>query len=390
MQLLLLSAYLDINNHQHVQQLCNSALNWTEVLSLSKKWAVHAYLFHCIESNRMTTHVPENEYQALKQMYQRQVMQTLYLKRQLHELQKQFTQNNIPFCLIKGAELIDTIYQNMPVRPMSDIDILCHPKDISKIQGMLNQMGYYQKSMHQSHELQMLASHRKHFPAFFHDSRHTIEIHFNIFPDATDQEDLTRELWNAARPEKSSTQFHLNPLHHFMYLCHHLAYHILSPREGLVLYWFFDIYQWMLQYQNEVTTPFNLSLDTKTLDRIHFVLNIVFNEWGRIEGFTEAGFNENINGHQKISLCTIIQKHTEEDVVEKKKRILSYYWQIFFDKDPKWSFKTRLLYWFRLFFPQVSYLRDRYQIQSQWALPIYGLCHPLIVLGRAIKRLVRP
>ena len=383
-QLLLLCAYISPNPQvsDAAKQIIQSNPQWSETLSLANRWQVEAYLFHFINSQNLKKFVPESFWQSLQENYQRQAMQTLLLKRQIQDLNHHFTQNNIPYCLIKGAETINTIYADMPIRSMSDIDILCYPKDIDTIVKTLTQLGYFQKTMHQSNELQSIATYRKHFPAFFHNKRHTIEVHFNLFPGAHNQKDITQEIWAHAAPIDHSSQFRMDVYHHLLYLCHHLAYHIQSPREGLVLYWFFDIYHWLKQYQISIDCPLFQSLNQDDRQRIEFIHHIIHNQWIKPEGLNHSFINRD------PSLAHILDHHLKEKRIDRKKRVLSYYWQVWCDKNPQWSYSEQLLYWFRLFFPQFSYLKDRYHVRHNWALPLYCIGHPFIIIFRAIKRLM--
>lgn len=384
-QLLLLCAYFSPNMQiaDEAKRIIQTNPQWSEILSLAKHWQVEASLFHFINSQNLKKYVPETYWKIFQENYQRQAMQTLFLKRQIQDLNEHYTQKNIPFCLIKGAETINTIYSNMSIRPMSDIDILCYPKDIDIIAKILTQLGYYQKTMHQSHELQSIATYRKHYPAFFHDKRHTIEVHFNLFPGAANQNDITQELWAHALPMDQTSQFRLDVSHHLLYMCHHLAYHIQSPCEGLVLYWFFDIYHWLKHYQISIDCPLFHALEQQDRQQIEFIYNIIHNQWIKPEKLNRTFRNID------PALASILDNQLAEKRIDRKKRVIAYYRKVWCDKNPQWSYTEQLLYWFRLFFPQFSYLKDRYHVRHNWALPLYCIAHPFIVLYRAIKRLIQ-
>ena len=379
-QLILMSACLmpspSILNHaKHILKL---PLEWEYIVSVAKKWGVSAYVFHFCTINDCRSYLPRKYWKIFQDLYQRQALQTIYLKRQLHDIKNLFTQNNIDFCFIKGAELIETVYANTPVRSMSDIDMLCHPEDIDKIITTLVQAGYFQKTMHQSKELQDIATYRKHFPAFFHANRHTIEIHFNLFPGVFHQEPLTRKLWDNAHVIKESNQYRLHPDHHLLYLCHHLSYHIQSPREGMVLYWFFDIYQCLTDNKIPIACPLLECMDIKNKKQIEHILSLVYNQWC---------VSDTLINNKDTGIVHIINKTTQEGRAGKAKRVLSYYWQLWFDKNPQWSYCERLSYWFHLIFPNSQYLMDRYHIHNKWLLPVYYIAHPFGIILRAIRRL---
>jgi hypothetical protein len=385
LKLILLSAYLkpDSDISILVKHMTKEPLKWSEIQLLLKIWQIHPYFFQFIKNQELQSYVPEQYLQQFQKVYQNQAMRTIYLKRQIKDINDHFTKNNISYCLIKGADLIQTIYSDQPVRPMSDIDILCHPKDIHKIKHILSKLGYFQKTMHQSDALEFLATNRKHYPAFFHKNRHTIEVHFNLFSGAANQNDLTSELWAHANQIENTSQFRLNKNHHLLYLCHHLAYHIQSPREGLVLYWFFDIYQLMKQYQIEMNSDLYRAMSSEDRGHIDSVYKIIDYQW-----IKQDHLNHHLN---KIHtpLVAILNQNLRSTHSDRIKKATSYYWQVLSDKHPQWSFLKRFIYLFRLFFPKFSYLKDRYQVHQKWMLPFYFIFNPFMVMFRAIKRMVR-
>ena len=384
LQLVLLSIYFKTEPHilYKAQQILQDPIQWPDILLMAKRWQVCPFLYHFISTHDFQSYVPKLYFESLKEDYERQAIQTIILKGQLQVLNYHFTQKKIPYCLIKGAELIETIYKGTPVRPMSDIDILCYPKDINRISETLASLGYFQKTMHQSYELQSIATYRKHYPAFFHQKKHTIEVHFNLFPGASNQNDLTQELWANVMPMNHTSQFRLNGYHHLLYMCHHLKYHIQSPREGLVLYWFFDIYQWTKQFQISINGPLSQSLSPKDREGIESIYSIIDRQWIKPEMLSTSFFKT------ETMLARILNQHLQENRLDRIKRVISYYWQLWCDQYPHWSISERFIYWFRLFFPNFSYLKDRYHVKHKWCLPLYCIVNPFLVMLRAIKRLI--
>lgn len=369
-----------------IKELVSGPIKWPKIISLSKLMGVQTFIYELLKKNNLEDCLPQNYFMLLQSAYHRQGMETLFLKRQIQEIKEVFTQKKIAFCLIKGAELIDTIYIHSPIRPMSDIDILCHREDIKAIQQVLTNLGYKQKTMHQSHELASLSTHQKHFPPFFHEKRHTIEIHFNLFSGLPLDEIQTKDVWKTAIPVKGYSQFNLTKEHHLLFMCNHLAYHILSPHEGLVLYWFCDISEWIKKYHDQIDWSFFSKLESMEIkERAFSILKLIQKEWNPP---LPTNFFQDYKNIKELSLDNILKKITGEDALTKKRRIFTYYYNIWFNKNPQWSLRTRLIHWFRLLFPQAPYLKDRYQIKNRMLLTILLVFHPFIILFRAIKRLI--
>jgi len=368
-----------------INELFSFPINWSNITFLSELLGLNAFIYEFLIKNNLESLVPKIFFLKFQKAYQRQGLETIFLKRQIKDIQEIFTQKKIKFCFLKGAELLDRIYIT-PIRPMSDIDILCKPEDLKTIQDCLKNLGYYQKTMHQSQELASLSTIQKHFPPFFHEKRHTVEIHFNLFSGLLLDENLTKEAWNTAIPVRESEQFNLSKEYHLLFMCNHLAYHILSPREGLVLYWFCDISEWIKKYNKKIDWSFFSELEHSELkDRVFSVLNLIKKEWS--PPIPSALF-ENYKDSKDWSLNIILEKITgNDDGLKRKRRIFRYYWQIWFNKTPQWSYKDRINYWLRLLFPQTSYIKDRYKIKNKLIIKFIQIFHPLFIFHRAVKRL---
>ena len=387
-QLLIICTRLDTNADilSQMEALMLPGIQWSQVLSLSKQLGIHLLLYKHITNQHLKHYIPDEYYQILQKDYQRQALQFLYLKRQIQEIKESFTREKVDFCLIKGAELLETIYTNEPVRSMSDIDILCRSDDITSIQKTLSLLGYTQKPMHQSQLMETLATQQKHFPPFFHEKRHTIEIHFNLFSGLSMDETYTQDVWMTAVKDQPYTQYHLSKEHHLLYMCNHLAYHIFSPREGMVLYWFCDIFQWIHKYHDQIDWYFFTRLSNNKLKkRTFFILQLIHKE---LNAPIPSHILTQKNDQNDLTIATIISNSIGESDYQKKRNVFHYYQQIWFNKHSDWSFKTRLGYWFRLFYPQSDYLKERYQIKKPFLTPLYKFFHPIFMIVRAFRRMI--
>ncbi|MBM2834955.1 MAG: hypothetical protein HW406_2116 [Candidatus Brocadiaceae bacterium] len=47
-----------------------------------------------------------------------------------------------PVIVLKGAALLSSVYENVGLRSLGDVDILVKPEDVSKIDTVLSQSGY--------------------------------------------------------------------------------------------------------------------------------------------------------------------------------------------------------------------------------------------------------
>jgi len=134
------------------------------------------------------------------------------------------------------------LYEDIALRPMSDIDILIKDQDIPRTQQMLQELGYYQKKgAYQTPLLEAFAVKWNHLPPFYMKNGQSIEVHTNIFGKHAKGNSQKHQLWNTAQTVKArDITFHrLSNECFLLHLCLHLYNHMV--KGGLNLYWICDI-----------------------------------------------------------------------------------------------------------------------------------------------------
>ena len=53
-----------------------------------------------------------------------------------------FERHSIPYLILKGFSLVDQIYEDSGIRPVSDIDIYIYPSDYARVHEILVKAGY--------------------------------------------------------------------------------------------------------------------------------------------------------------------------------------------------------------------------------------------------------
>jgi hypothetical protein len=92
-------------------------------------------------------------------LFRKATMATLHRNLQLAaELKialRALTAADIPVILLKGAHLMDAVYGNPALRPMSDIDLLIRPEDAPGAVGALAEAGYHADAREAAHSNRM-------------------------------------------------------------------------------------------------------------------------------------------------------------------------------------------------------------------------------------------
>ncbi len=157
--------------------------------------------------------------------------------------------SKIPVILLKGAALAGTVYPNIALRPMGDVDLLIRVPDLPRVQEMLITQGYASYP-DRSREFDQGFGRAKMF------TRQTpypmgIDLHWRLleWPRGQQATLLTEWLWSGAveRRVADIPALVLSPEAQVLHLTSHLAKHGWQR-----LLWFYDIAQVIRCYEDEL------------------------------------------------------------------------------------------------------------------------------------------
>lgn len=162
-----------------------------------------------------------------KSQYERQWIHNQIILCELNEISNLMVNKNLKACLLKGADLIQTLYSDLGSRFLSDIDLLIQTKDLHSWVELLTEQGFiFQQG-----------------PKFYGDDyKHVctklidhielnIELHTKLFFHHSDEQWTTE-------PASPSGFMRLSNTDNFLYLCAHLGF----QHNFTKLYWLFDVY----------------------------------------------------------------------------------------------------------------------------------------------------
>ena len=144
-RLLLLCARLrlDEQTRREVQGTVRDGVNWERVLSNSQREGVDALLYmHLSDLDRVTPQTPKAILARMKAGYQGNLARNLVLTEHWAELTALLARNRVAVITHKGMALVHTVYPDIGLRPMADIDLLIHPADLPTVKRVLRYAGY--------------------------------------------------------------------------------------------------------------------------------------------------------------------------------------------------------------------------------------------------------
>jgi hypothetical protein len=145
----------------------------------------------------------------------------------LEQISAQFSRESIPFVLLKGAALAETVYGSRERRTMSDVDLWLKKCDIAPSCTLMVDLGFQSRGKEDRPlDLQMMSDGEIQF--YHHDRPQTlVELHLSPFPGwwlkrttAINNE----EIWSRIEPLKGwEYGFHLSPEDTVIHVAVHLA-----------------------------------------------------------------------------------------------------------------------------------------------------------------------
>ena len=99
-------------------------------------------LYHRLKDQDLNGSVPIEILEQLKKEYYLTAASNLAKLNQTSKVLQAFQEANILAIPLKGIALIESLYPNPAIRPMTDVDLLIKPEDFNRVKGILERAGY--------------------------------------------------------------------------------------------------------------------------------------------------------------------------------------------------------------------------------------------------------
>ncbi len=86
--------------------------------------------------------LPPSAAGSLRERYYATATHNLLLGRQLASCLRALAAASVPAIVLKGAALLETVYENIALRPISDVDLLVRRADLTVARQVLERLGY--------------------------------------------------------------------------------------------------------------------------------------------------------------------------------------------------------------------------------------------------------
>ena len=301
--------------------------------------------------------IPQSIFEQFKQSYLTTLGRNRIFFAELQRVLGWLTAQGITVVLLKGAVFARTFYEDIGLRPMSDLDILLRKEDIPGAVHLLKQHGYEEPVLHQSELLKQDASHDVHLrraqPPHVDIEVHWLLVGGEKFRHKTDMSWFwQRVVLLTGWGEGVAT---LSPTAHLLYLCAHLGYQHGLASVGWL--WLVELARFLERYHQEI-------------DWTDFVEGANHLTWSAAAYYTfqavDQLFPQTSLPDQVMSQLRAQMTAEEESHVIAMSQVVpsrvAFAWKQFEQLDNA----ARLRAVISRLFPSLAFMRQRYGFRSNW------------------------
>jgi hypothetical protein len=314
--------------------------------------------------------VPPSTFNFLRSTYYQTLAQNTLIYQELERILNVLDDASIPAIVLKGAALAATVYEDIGLRPMGDLDLLVPREELSNVVTLLNGVGFGRnENIERRPGLDRIIKH--HFALAGGPQNHILlEIHWNLIAGDSDWRSPTLEwFWNqreqsesmGSRGLTSAIFSSLSPTAHALYLSSHLMLQHGGSEARLV--WLFDLYLLICMCDNQIDWDVLISRAEdygwsyalyKSLLSVSECFDRSLPLW-RLESVLEGKDNKS------------------RWMVDKKANLHQPRVVRYITKISSLNGIAKLNFLVSVLFPTPKFMMDRYKIERCWILPFYYL-----------------
>jgi hypothetical protein len=224
--------FVILNSDNHTKKLEqflaeNKQINWEKFSSYSIKHGVAALLYKKLADYGVVSLLPPGISDLLKQQYYKAFAQNTVFIENLKAVAAIALKENIKVILLKGISLIGNVYEDIGLRPMSDVDVLVAENDAPRFESLLESLNYVPFIEIKSKLIPDTG--HFHLPPFVQkDNRVMIEVHTHIYSDNSPMKIDISDFLNNNIPHSSfgPNIGILSPADLLHHLCIHINEHL--------------------------------------------------------------------------------------------------------------------------------------------------------------------
>ena len=358
-----------------------STADWDLLIAKAYTEGVAPLVYWTLSKSGKFSSLPDSARNSLRAMYSGTWMHNQKILKELEVLARLFDQADIPVVVLKGACFALTIYPDIGLRPMGDLDILVPKAKLAEAVKIAISLGYADTLPEASPGLNHLLSHHACLQKM---GEHPIslEIHHSlvanksfIYSVPVDWFWTQTELLGVSLQTKITGLQMLTPAAQILFAATHAM--LQHGGKNVPLRWFYDLDRLIQVYSEHLDWDLLLSQArqfewSSALDAALSQMVAYFNT--PIPAQVRASLSQQSDRHQHLVALMQIQPATH--ILEERQKLLSL----------NGVGRFRLI--LALILPAPAYMRWRYQLKSSWMLPAYYLIRWAGILKDAFQTLL--
>lgn len=261
---------IDESIRQSIKEILTQPIDWDFVIRESNSHGVGLLIYYnLIKIN--SDILPQYVFTGWRNGYKLTLYRNLQLWEEFCCIQEALNQAKIGVIPIKGIILAHTLYHNLGLRPMADIDILVREEDVHKAEGIVPQLGYNKvtrttKNYYRSHHCDVT-----YMKEGLAGQTIILDMHWNFVISRPRRIDFTNVWERTERNFINHTEvLLLSPEDTLFSLCLHLRRHI----RHLCLKHICDISELLISYKDRL--DWNYIVNKARGNRMRFTLYFAF------------------------------------------------------------------------------------------------------------------
>ena len=160
-----------------IKNLLNQQLDWDLIFTNAHQEKTLPLIYFNLSKLSLLHYIPSSIAAELSRISKGITGNNIFMYQELGKLLKLFTRSHLDIIVLKGASYIETLYKNISLRSMGDIDLLVKEENLELARELLLNNGYIQESGWNEH--QQVDTH--HLAHFIHQLNKTVvELHWTI------------------------------------------------------------------------------------------------------------------------------------------------------------------------------------------------------------------
>lgn len=351
--------------------------DWQQLKRIAQAQGIAPLVYQTFNHSGWPTSAPQSLRKDLAGEYYAAASQNMLFYQELARVLLALANAQVPTVVLKGAVLAATIYPNVALRPMGDLDLLIPRERLAQATAALTALGYEAEKPEIGRGLTNLVTYEANFDLASGPPIH-VELHWNLIGgDASRYKPRIDWFWEQTEPITLSgvPTLTLTPTAHFLYLAAHLL--LKHGGTSIRLLWLYDLHLLAAHYIE------HLDWDElfKQAREFHW-LAAVRNTFLRLQACFATPLPQRV---QEL----LGEGSGEEDLQDLPRESGDLQTRTFETLQDLSSLTTpvRLRVLLALVFPSVAYMRWRYKPEPAWIWPICYVYRWADILNDGVRTL---